>query len=123
MNKEKHAIGTNLQVSQLDGGRRFGHNVGCLAESSASFLLPFGGDDLLFFFHQLGFTKGTLKTYLSAGFPRGLGLGCHGSLQLHRQSNVFTKEGRRRDIQLSVLSLAEIYELGMPKMLAVNWAY
>ena len=36
----------DLQVSQLDGGRRFGHDVRRLAKGPAGLLFSFGSDDL-----------------------------------------------------------------------------
>lgn len=63
----------------LEGGRRLVDDLGGLLEGPGGALLSLGGD------------------HLGAGFSGGLGLGCHGALQLHREADVLAARRRRHD--------------------------
>lgn len=63
----------------LEGGRRLVDDLGGLLEGPGGALLSLGGD------------------HLGAGFSGGLGLSCHGALQLHREADVLAARRRRHD--------------------------
>jgi hypothetical protein len=60
-----------LQVAELESYRRLVYDLGGLFERSARLVLSLGGD------------------HLGARLSRSLGLGGHGTLQLHGQAHVF----------------------------------
>ena len=74
------------------------NGLGSLTKSPRGFLFTFGRNDLwkialtqwpsITYFRQL--------SYLSPGLAGSLGLGRHGSLQLHRQANIFSVEDKKK---------------------------
>ena len=74
------------------------NGLGSLTKSPRGFLFTFGRNDLwkialtqwpsITYFRQL--------SYLSPGLAGSLGLRRHGSLQLHRQANIFSVEDKKR---------------------------